>query len=300
MTPANGGPSTERRPYREAARYYGARPPYSAALRPALARRLLWDGTGRLLDIGCGPGVVALELVASFRQVVGLDPEESMLIEARAATPLSAQDKVRWVQARAENIPALNLGRFQAVTFGQSFHWTDRNSVAEAVYDSLVPGGSMLLIHHEAPSFGPGVPSSIGPGEPDGTPQGPAHPPIPHEVVEHVLVRWLGRGKPPPDPSWEPYEDLLARSSFGPPERLLLPGRADLIRTVDEVIDNYLSTSFAAPDLFGDRLPQFRSALASELRQHTDTGCFWEWPGDTEVLIATRRSGDVNPTGAHG
>src|SRR5215467_10357567 len=177
MTPANGAARTERRPYREAARYYRARPPYSAALRPALARKLLWDGTGRLLDIGCGPGVVALELAASFSQVVGLDPEESMLIEARAATPFSARGKVRWVQARAENIPALNLGRFQAVTFGQSFHWTDRNSVAEAVYDSLVPGGSMLLIHHEAPSFGPGVPSTISTVEPSGARQGP-HPPI--------------------------------------------------------------------------------------------------------------------------
>ena len=287
MTPTNGPLRTKRRPYREAARYYRARPPYSAVLRPALARKLGWDGTGRLLDIGCGPGVVALELAPSFSQVVGLDPEESMLIEARAATPASARDKACWVLARAENIPTLNLGRFQAVTLAQSFHWTDKDSVAEMVYDSLVPGGSMLLIHHEAPSFGPGVPSTIGTREPSGAPQGP-HPPIPHEVIEQVLVRWLGRGKPPPDPNREPYHDLLARTRFGPPERLLLPGRTDLIRTVDEVIDNYLSTSFAAPDLFGDRLPQFRSALASQLGRHTDTGCFWEWPGDTEVLIATR------------
>ena len=291
MTPTNGPTGPERRPYREAAWYYRARPPYSAVLRPALAEKLGWDGTGRLLDVGCGPGVVALELAPSFSQVVGLDPEESMLMEARAATPASARDKVRWIQARAENIPALNLGRFQAVTLAQSFHWTDKDSVAEIVYDSLVPGGSMLLIHHEAPSFGSGVPSRTGSGEPSSAPQGTAHPPIPHEVIEQVLVEWLGRGKPAVDPNREPYRHLLARTRFGPPERLLLPGRTDLIRTVDEVIDNYLSTSFAAPDLFGDRLPQFRSALASELRRHTDTGCFWEWPGDTEVLIAIKRSG---------
>jgi len=291
MTPTNGASGTVRRPYREAARYYKARPPYSAVLRPALSNKLGWDGTGRLLDIGCGPGVVALELSPSFRHVVGLDPEESMLMEARTATPASDRDKVRWVQARAENIPALNLGRFQAVTLAQSFHWTDKDAVAEIVYDSLVPGGSMLLIHHEAPSFGPGTPSTIVTGEPSGAPQGPAHPPIPHEVIEQMLVGWLGRGKPPPDPNREAYNDLLARTRFGPPERLLLPGRADLIRTVDEVIDNYLSTSFAAPDLFGDCLPQFRSAVARELRRHTDTGCFWEWPGDTEVLIAIKRSG---------
>ena len=279
----------ERRPYREAAAYYRARPPYSAVLRPALAERLGWDGTGRLLDVGCGPGSVALELAPSFGQVAGLDPEENMLREARAATAASDRNRVSWVQASAENIPALNIGRFQAVAFGQSFHWTDKDSVAEIVYDSLVPGGSMLLIHHEAPSFGPGVRSRMDPGKADAVPQRAPHPPIPHEVIDRVLVRWLGHGKPPPDTSWEPYPDLLARTRFGLPERVVLPGQADLVRTVDEVIDNYLSTSFAAADLFGDRLPRFRSDLASELLRHTDTGRFWEWPGDTEVLIATRR-----------
>ncbi len=289
VTQTAGTHTKERRPYREAAVYYKARPPYSAMLRAALAQRLGWDGTGRLLDIGCGPGAGARQVAPSFGQVTGLDPEVNMLREARAATPTPDRDKFSWIQARAESIPALNIGRFQAVTLGQSFHWTDKAAVTEIVYDSLVPGGSMLLVHHEAPSFGPGVRSTIDPGEAGGAPQAPPHPPIPHEVIDLVLVRCLGHGKPPPDPNWEPYRDLLARTRFGPPERLVLPGRADLVRTVDEVIDSYLSTSFAAPDLFGDRLSQFRSDLAGELLRHTDTGRFWEWPGDTEVLIATRR-----------
>jgi hypothetical protein len=59
MTPTNGPPGTERQPYREAASYYQARPPYSGELRPDLAEKLGRDGTGRLLNIGCGPRVVA-------------------------------------------------------------------------------------------------------------------------------------------------------------------------------------------------------------------------------------------------
>jgi hypothetical protein len=70
----------------------------------------------------------------------------------------------------------------------------------------------------------------------------------------------------------------------------VLPGRADLVRSVEDVIDNYLSTSFAAPDLFGDRLQEFRSELTGILAQHTDTGYFWEWPGDTEVLVAVKQA----------
>lgn len=141
---------THDRPYREAARYYRARPPYSSELRPTLSRLLGWDGTGRLLDIGCGPGVVALELAPSFAGVVGLDPEEEMLAEAERLTPPSQRDKVRWIHGRAEDLPDLRLGHFNAVTLAQSFHRTDRAAIAEIVYESLVPDGAMALIHHEA------------------------------------------------------------------------------------------------------------------------------------------------------
>jgi SAM-dependent methyltransferase len=223
--------------------------------------------------------VVALALAPSFGQVVGLDPEESMLAEARAAAERSA-DGARpvWVQGRAEDVPGLALGTFRAVTLGQSFHWTDREAVIGIVYDCLDPGGAMVLIHHVAPAY----------EDSDELPLGPPHPPIPHDLVDSVLVRYLERGKPPRKADREPYADQLARTRFGRPERLVLPGRADLVRSVDDVIDNYLSTSFAAPDLFGARLREFRSELTDVLAQHTKTGFFWEWPGDTEVLVAVK------------
>lgn len=201
-----------------------------------------------------------------------------MLAEAAARTPAETAGRARWVLGRGEDLAQLDIGPIRATTLGQSFHWMDSELVATAVFDLLEPGGAMLLIHHEVPSFGPG----------DDPPAGSPHPPIPHEVVDEVLVRYLGSGKPPPDLGREPYSDLLARTPFGRPEHLVLPGRTDLVRTIDEVIDNYLSTSFAAPDLFGDQLDDFRAALAADLARQTPTGCFWEWPGDTDVLIARK------------
>jgi hypothetical protein len=107
-----------------------------------------------------------------------------------------------------------------------------------------------------------------------------------------MLVKWLGRGRPPRDPNREPYSQLLARTRFEPVERIVLPGRRELVRSIDDVIDNYLSNSFAAPDLFGDGLDAFRIELGAELASRTPTGSFWEWPGDTEVLIARKRSNE--------
>jgi hypothetical protein len=56
------------RPYREAARYYHARPPYSADLRPVLAAKLGWNASGRLLGRQlCGEG--ALDVTSFIRAI---------------------------------------------------------------------------------------------------------------------------------------------------------------------------------------------------------------------------------------
>jgi hypothetical protein len=205
-----------------------------------------------------------------------------MLQEAERLSIGEDRKKFRWVLGRAEEIPNLGLGTFEAVTLAQSFHWTDKEMVAAIIYEALTVGGSLVLIHHNTPSFAPGKPETVG------TTYTPPHPPIPHEVINRVLLRWLGHGKPPPDPYREPYRDFLMRTQFTGVESLVLPGRRDLVRTPDQVIDNYLSTSFAAPDLFGAHLADFRRDLAAELQDQTDTGFFWEWPGDTVVLIARK------------
>ena len=284
MEHASGGTGAagRDRPFRTAAPYYRARPPYSAELRPALAARLGWDGSGRLLDVGCGPGVLALGLAASFAEVVGLDPEPEMLREAREAASGLTSAALRWVEGRAEDIAGLGLGGFDAVTLGQSFHRTDKEAVARIIYDLLQPGGAMLLVHHTLEIYEDNVPLPVG---------GPPHPPIPHSAIDGVLERYLGHGRPHADPNSERYGTLLRRTPFGAPEVLILPGRRDLVRSVDDVIDNYLSTSFAAPELFGDRFDGFRAELAGVLAAHTDTGFFWEWPGDTEVLIGVKGTG---------
>jgi SAM-dependent methyltransferase len=257
-------------PYREAAAFYDrGRPPYSAELVPAVAARLGLDGTGALLDVGCGPGVLARTFAGRFLSVTGLDPSPEMLAVAAAALP-----DARWVRGRAEDIPALNLGPFRLVTFGQSYHWTDRPRVAEIVYGVLEPGGAMAVVNH--------VPSDAPPAGPPGMPE------IPHDAIDDLLARYPGvgqrriRGDGTPGPR---HEVVLAASPFGPPERLVLPGRADLVRTADDILANLYSTSFAAPDRFGPRRSSFEADLRSLLGPDT---LYWEWPGDTEVLLAVR------------
>jgi len=63
-----------------AAPYYAqGRLPYAEGLANALRASLALDGRGRLLDVGCGPGVVTVQLAHLFDEVVGLDPDPDIV-----------------------------------------------------------------------------------------------------------------------------------------------------------------------------------------------------------------------------
>jgi hypothetical protein len=151
----------------------------------------------------------------------------------------------------------------------------DRERVAEAVYDLLAPGGALALISHAHE----GPPQPVGPG----------HPPIPHEAIRALIERYLGprRRAGQGCSSWptERLEDVFARTRFGAPRRLYASGRPDIVRSIDEVLANYFSMSYAAPHLFGDKRAEFEAVVRAELTQRSLSGLFWEWPGDTEILL---------------
>ncbi len=261
-----------------AVHYRSGRPPYSPQLEALLAEELGLDGSGRLLDVGCGPGFLTVRLASLFEDAVGLDPDPAMIAEGRRAAEERAIANITWIQARAEALPAAAPGPYRLVTFGQSFYWTDEVPVAEAVYDMVEPGGALVLLGHHA--AGRVVPPSPGP------------PRIPHDEIRELVRNYLGStgraGRSTPPVQALSLQDALARSRFGAPRVIFAPGVPDHVLDVEGVLSNYFSMSFAAPHLFGDRVGEFAGELRALLSGRSPAGLFWDWPGDTKVLLARK------------
>ena len=102
--------------YEGSAPYYArGRVPYPPEMAAALRDELALDGTGRLLDLGCGPGSVALLLAPLFAEVVGVDPDAGMIAEARTEAARQGVGNAHWVEMPAEALPG-DLGSFRVAT----------------------------------------------------------------------------------------------------------------------------------------------------------------------------------------
>ncbi len=270
--------------YAGAAPYYGVgRMPYPGEVANALRSELGLDGTGRLLDVGCGPGPLTLLLAPLFGSATGVDGSAGMIAAARARARRAGVANVDWLLMRAEDIPP-GLGRFRVVTFAQSFHWLDRPRVARLVAGVLEPAGACVLVYattHE------GVPGD--------------HPlPLPrppraeiYRLVEAYLgsTRRAGRGTRSAAAAVSDEtmgfsdEDVLSVAGFSGPTRLTVGGGRVAERTEDEIVASVFSLSFAAPHLLGARRATFERDMRALLRRVSPTGRFCEEPRGITVDV---------------
>jgi 2-polyprenyl-3-methyl-5-hydroxy-6-metoxy-1,4-benzoquinol methylase len=95
-----------------AVHYRCGRPAYSPGLEALLAGELGLDGSGRLLDVGCGPGILTVRLAGLFEEAVGLDPDPGMIGEGRRAAEERGIANMTWVPAPAEDLPGAAPGTY--------------------------------------------------------------------------------------------------------------------------------------------------------------------------------------------
>jgi SAM-dependent methyltransferase len=120
----------------EAGRYDRARPSYPAAL----VERIVAASPGRgrrVLDVGCGTGIVARLFQAAGCAVLGVDPDARMAGHAR--------ERGLEVEVATFETWATNGRAFDTIVSGQAWHWVDPVAGAAKAASALRPGGRFAV-----------------------------------------------------------------------------------------------------------------------------------------------------------
>jgi SAM-dependent methyltransferase len=242
-----------------AAQFYKYRAPYPAELFDKIRATFGLNGTGRLLDVGCGPGNVCLGLHKDFAEVVALDVNAEMLEQLRQNAADAGTTNLRWLQQPAEEIGP-ELGTFKLVTFGRSFHWMQREVVLQKAWDLLEPkSGSSSL------ELGGGIAIV------DGSEQRSWW----HSITEGIAKRWRVQErsvKHNADSPSERHEALVGRSRFTQIQQGRLTEMQTL--TLDHLVGQVYSMSSTKPEVFGENLKRFDSELRAVLTLLEPSGMF--------------------------
>ena len=133
------------------ASYYARfRPGYPSALYDLLSHQAGLNHSTSVLDLGCGPGIIAIGLAGRTKWVTGVDPDTEMLKEATVAASVGAIHNASWVLSTAEDF-ADEPRSYRLITIASAFHWMDRQRVAEKAHNLLESGGLLALIGNPTP-----------------------------------------------------------------------------------------------------------------------------------------------------
>ena len=131
-----------------AAHYLAGRPPYAPLLIRRVAALTGLKRQHAVLDLGCGPGMLARAFAPMAREVVAMDPEPEML--AAATEYCRDFGNVRLVPGGSNDLTP-SLGQFRLVVMGRSFHWMDRAETLRRLDALIEPGGTVVHFHTDHP-----------------------------------------------------------------------------------------------------------------------------------------------------
>ncbi|HTI84132.1 MAG TPA: class I SAM-dependent methyltransferase [Acetobacteraceae bacterium] len=230
--------------FRTAARHYLAgRPAYAPRLIELVARGVGLAAKDRVLDLGCGPGMLAGAFEPLVGEVLAVDPEPEMLRIAEAE--YGGGGRIVFRQGSSFDLsPA--WGRFRLVTMGRSFHWMDRAETLRRLDAMIEPGGAVALFDStmlDLPENGWSTEYRA----------------VVRRYASADTNHVRHRG-----PEWVRHEAFLLDSAFNAVEQVSVIERRTV--SVQQLVDRALSRSSTAPDRLGDAAPRLAEEIEVAMR----------------------------------
>ena len=228
--------------------YSRYREPYPPSFFKKAAEQLALRGNEALLDIGCGPGLLAIGFAPFVGRSTGLDPEPAMLAAAREAAA-EAGVTLSFVPGRFEQFSTAD--KFDLVTIGRALHFLDREA-ALPVLERIVSDSGHILICEAT--------SGKSPVAPWVTP------------YDEVRRSWVAETDVKRDRGLA--KNWFAESCFVEGDTISVTERRQV--TVAELIGRALSKSTTSPEKLGDRRAQFEAELTAVLAPFAQRGALEE------------------------
>ena len=141
------------RRFKSAAKHYLAgRPAYPEKLIETVAGLCDLTSQSRVLDLGCGPGQLALAFAPYVRCVLAVDPEPEMLALCQSQVEKSGHSHVEVRQGSSGELDS-SFGQFNLVVIGRAFHWMDRIATLQKLDSMVEPGGAIVLFGDRHPNL---------------------------------------------------------------------------------------------------------------------------------------------------
>ena len=260
-------PLPQRR-FRSAAKYYlSGRPSYSSLLIRRVVELCALNPTHKILDLGSGPGQLAMAFAPFVREVTALDPEPEMLEIARKSA-YSGHFKINFVQGGSYDLGP-QLGRFQAVTIGRAFHWMDRVATLNLL-DTLIESNGVVVLFSDS------------------------HPEVPenswHSSYKKAIERYAEgdiERERLRSPDFLRHEAILLASPFHQLERISIIERR--FTAVERFADRALSFSITSRERLGAKAEDLSSEIRELMTSFALEGAVTEIVEST-ALIARRNS----------
>lgn len=222
---------------------------------------------GRILDMGSGPGTIAIALADRGLDVTAVDPSPDMLV-AGAQDAQRRGIQLQWLEGDSQHLP--DVAQVATVTIGDAFHWmTPHDEFLQALDRIVEPAGLLAVLSRRAP----------------GAPR-----PAWHAAITEVQARYLDGD---PQAAAHGYRatveadttSVLNRSPFSRIREFRYPHTTSA--TIDEVVGRQYTRAFSSPAVLGDRLPAFDRDLRAALKAAQPSGAFLDRT-ESQLLLAER------------
>jgi SAM-dependent methyltransferase len=246
--------------------YWRYRLPYPDSLIARVTQIVGLDPGDRVMDLGCGPGLLAIPFARAGMDVVAVDPEPEMLEAARSAAR-EAGVRLDLREGSSFDLPA-DARPYKLVVMGRAFHWMDGSLTLSALNQRVSFGGALAFFDDDHPRT---VENSWRFALRDiadkfGRSQS-------HHIVQAKSREFRSR------------HALLMESAF-----CHLEGTSAFVRrqiATDEVVGLAFSLSTTSPERLGERTQAFEDELRRALAEISPEGRFTEI-AELSALIAKR------------